>query len=186
MASFPFSIGLGRATRPTRASSTATVDQGNKARPNAAVKPQPAPVVPSPVDAPARPLEGRELRSDPRRDTSHPAITGIRLSPYGVEATLINISSTGVLVRCSTRFKPETAVTVVFQGTFTPSSVQGRVARSVVAAADKQGILWYDVGIAFDTRIALDDAPATRPEPEPPALTVVDETPEAPDLVNRW
>jgi hypothetical protein len=151
MASFPFSFGASRAARPSSAgpssepSGTATVAT--------AAKPSSSPPTAAALQG-TGPRLGRELRRDPHRLSSHPAITGIRLSPYGVEATLVNISAVGALVRCNTRFKPDTTVTVVFQGTFTPSSVQGRVARSVVSSADK-GVLWYDIGIAFDTHIPL-------------------------------
>ena len=97
-----------------------------------------------------------------------PSITGVRLSPHGGETSLINISSSGVLVRSNTRLVPGTGVTVVFDGTFSPSSVVSRVARCSVTHIDSQGVLFYDVGIVFKEQITLEDGlVATQPRPEP-------------------
>jgi hypothetical protein len=127
-----------------------------------------------------------ENRRSPRRAASVvPSITGVRLSPVGGEAVLVNISATGVLVRCMTRLRPETAVNVVFEGGFSPGSVPGRIVRSVVAQIDSSGKLWFDLGITFRKAIAFDDVPgpveAPVPAPAPQAAPVV-----TVPLVNRW
>src|SRR5690606_3588472 len=58
-----------------------------------------------------------ERRTAPRiTAATFPGITGIRISPMGTDATLVNLSSTGALVRCLTRLLPGTPVTLVFEG----------------------------------------------------------------------
>jgi hypothetical protein len=111
------------------------------------------------------------------------SITSVRISPVGSEATLVNISSTGVLVRCVTRLLPGTPVTVVFDGSFTPSSVKGKVVRCMVADICKPAGLAYHIGIAFNSAIALQEPSAS------PAETAAQAAPvqaAAPILVNRW
>lgn len=135
--------------------------------------PPPKPVVP-----------GAENRSAVRRPASSlPAITGMRVSPHGVDASLINISESGVLADCDAQIKPGSSVTVIFDGTFTPRAVDGRVARCVVSSMGAGGRLRYHVGIAFAKRIALvpaDTAAPATPEPtEAPA-------PPAKIVRNRW
>jgi hypothetical protein len=116
------------------------------------------------------PNGGRENREAPRRPASAvPSITGVRISPDGVEATLVNISHSGILVECGERLKPGSTVTVVFEGTFVPRSVEGRVARNTVSSMGKDGRLRYHVGISFTGLIELDSehTPAS-PVSEPP------------------
>jgi len=121
-----------------------------------------------------------EARSAPRVPASAvPGIKGVRLSPHGTEATLMNISASGILVECVSRLRLGTAVTTVFDGTFSPSTIEGRVARSSVANVSKKGVLQYHIGIAFNKPIVLQAAPvaAAIPQPEAPAAS---EKPEAP------
>jgi hypothetical protein len=114
-----------------------------------------------------------------------PSITGVRLSPAGGEVVLVNISATGVLVRCMTRLRPDTAVNVVFEGGFSPASVPARIVRSVVAQIDSSGKLWFDLGIAFRKAIALDDVSVPIEAPSPaPALRDMAVAPVP--AVNRW
>ena len=140
-----------------------------------------------PVPRPAETSVTVEGRSASRLQASLvPSITGVRLSPYGADATLLNISAGGVLVECTSRFRLGTVVTVVFDGTFSPSSVEGRIARSSVATVDKKGVLTYYVGIAFANPIALMEAPATANQqletpPQPGVATPVQAV-----LANRW
>jgi len=109
-----------------------------------------------------------ELRSSTRFPASAvPAITGLRISPHGVEATLVNISETGVLAECGERLKPGSAVTVVFEGTFVPRSMEGRVARNSVSSMGRDGRLRYHVGISFGRAIDLGIVPEPPPAPEP-------------------
>lgn len=106
--------------------------------------------------------EPKEAEASERRTatrlpaTAVPTITGVRLSPVGSEATLVNISSSGVLVRCLTRLLPGTPVTVVFDGTFKPASIKGKVMRCLVADICKPAGLSYHIGIAFNITIDLD------------------------------
>lgn len=114
------------------------------------------------------------------------SIRGMRLSPPGVEVTLVNISATGTLVDCPRRLNPGADVTVFFDGTLDPPSVPGRVVRCSVAAIGKEGVLRYQVGIEFSRRIELDEA--TRPAAETPDVPLPTETPAPPSPVlrNRW
>jgi hypothetical protein len=117
-----------------------------------------------------------------------PGIAGVRISPHGADATLLNISIRGVLVECTSRFRLGTAVTVVFEGTFSPSSVAGRVARISVSTMSANGVLRYHVGVEFGAPIALAvDGPAAGvPAPWPqPAAASQPGVPQA-ALVNRW
>jgi len=130
---------------------------------------------------PATP-SGEENRDAPRRPASAvPTITGLRLSPHGVEATLVNISESGLLAECGERLKPGSLVTVVFEGTFAPRSVESRVARNTVASMGKDGRLRYHVGIAFAKPISLgpDESAPPKPGPEGPVLV-------QPPARNRW
>ena len=136
-----------------------------------------------------------ECRSAPRIQASAvPSITGVRLSPFGADATLLNISKSGVLVECTSRIRLGTAVTTVFDGTFAPSSVEGRVARSSVAGVSKTGALRYQIGIAFTQPIALETAApaaaaAASPQPEAApqqAPSAPSAAPAPPALFNRW
>ena len=140
-----------------------------------------------------------EHRSSGRRPAATvPEITGIRLKPHGADATLVNISTSGILVECASRIKPGTAVIVVFEGTFSPAQVDARVARSSVAIMHKGGGLGYHTGIAFNRPIVLPeipgeinvpDEPESQPETAPPtlaALSAVTVEPTPVVLVNRW
>jgi hypothetical protein len=126
-----------------------------------------------------------EGRSAPRLPASAvPGIKGVRLSPHGTEATLMNISASGILVECVSRLRLGTAVTTVFDGTFSPATIEGRVARSSVANVSKKGVLQYHIGIAFNKPIVLEAAPvaAAIRQPEAPAASAAPETPGAPAL----
>ena len=133
------------------------------------------------------PDQQNAVDDDRRTATRHqagamPYITGIRMSPIGTEAHLVNISTTGILVRCVTRLMAGTAVTVLFEGTFAPPPVKGTVVRCLVADITRPAGLSYHVGIHFKDPIALDDShaqpePATKPA-DPPTEQVI--------LVNRW
>jgi hypothetical protein len=105
-----------------------------------------------------------ENRLAPRRPASQvPSIAGLRLSPHGADAILVNISTSGLLAECTVRLKTGSVVAVLFDGAFSPTSVASRVVRCAVSAMGSDGILRYHVGIAFNAPIALDDAL----EPEP-------------------
>lgn len=152
----------------------------------AATAASPARLVPRKINQP-EPAVIVEKRSAPRHRASlMPSIGGVRLSPYGADATLINISASGVLVECSSRLKPGSAVTVVFDGGCSPSSIESRVARSSVVGIDKDGVLRYQLGIAFKNPVRLDDAPATTIEqPETPLPQPIT-APVPVVLRNRW
>jgi hypothetical protein len=135
-----------------------------------------------------------EKRGSPRRPASAmPSIESVRISPHRAEAVLINISGRGVLVECGMRLQPGTRVTVLFSGSFTPSSVPSRVARSVVSGMAAEGIR-YQVGIAFNQPIELPEVPQEAVTPAPvdsSAGEVVAEgtpavEPVRKPLVNRW
>ena len=136
-----------------------------------------------------------EKRGSPRRPASAiPSIESVRISPHRAEAILINISERGVLVECGMRLQPGTRVTVLFSGSFTPSSVPSRVARSVVSGMAAEGIR-YQVGIAFNQPIEMPELPqdAIAAEPVAPAAAETGTAeaataaePARKPLVNRW
>jgi hypothetical protein len=109
------------------------------------------------------------------------------LAPPGVAATLVNLSTSGALVECTSRPLPGTLLTVHFAGTFTPAAIEGRVVRCEVAGIAANGSLRYHLGLAFSTSLALpvaaeDDAAAGEAAPTlPPPASVAE-----PILRNRW
>jgi hypothetical protein len=117
-----------------------------------------ASMTPNVGPSPAPPTAaGAEQRGAPRHPAaSVPAITGLRMAPLGFEATLVNISVTGLLAECPEAVRPGLALTVIFEGTFVPRSMSARVLRSAVASMHADGRLRYHVGIAFSRPIALD------------------------------
>jgi hypothetical protein len=134
---------------------------------------------------PPRPLTTQpEQRSAIRIPAaSVPAIEGVRISPGDLPSTLVNISTSGVLVECVSKPRPGSAVTVHFGGSFMPASVRGRVARTMVASLGKDGVLHYMIGISFDEAIDLDSQlaePAAAPPRADTAPKVVSR------LQNRW
>jgi len=93
-----------------------------------------------------------------------PSITGLRLSPHGAEAKLVNISTSGLLAECALRLKVGSSVSVQFEGTFSSAAAAGRIARCEVSTM-KSGTLMYHIGIDFNNPIDLGDAqPAAAPE----------------------
>ena len=111
-----------------------------------------------------------------------PGITGVRMSPGAGEAHLVNISTSGVLVRCATRLLPGTAVTVLFDGGFKPASVKGKVVRCLVADIGGAGGLSYHIGIAFNESILFGIAD----DPAAPVVAAAAPVDSKPVLVNRW
>jgi len=134
-----------------------------------------------PAPGPALPAEKRPHR---RPAASVPSITGLRFKPHGIDAALVDISETGLLAECAERLKPGTTVTVLFEGTIKIRSVAARVARSFVSSMGADCRLRYQVGVAFNDPIEIDDG-MTPVEPEntntDPAVAV------PPRVVrNRW
>ena len=136
---------------------------------------------PTPADPPVENRAARRFAA-----ALVPSITGLRLSPHGIDARLVNISATGLLAECGMRLKVGSAVALSLEGTFTPSSKAGRVVRCAVAAMSSNGGLLYHVGVHFDAPIALNEPTGvantkTIPEPvpsEPAPVHVV--------VRNRW
>lgn len=87
--------------------------------------------------------------------TAVPGITGIRFLPQRVEATLVNISPSGLLVESVAKYHVGAAVAVLFEGGFSPGTSSGRVVRCEVAVMGRDGMLRYYVGIEFDSPLDL-------------------------------
>lgn len=86
-----------------------------------------------------------------------PSITGLRFSPHGADAKLVNISTSGLLAECALRLKVGSTVSIQFEGTFLSTAVPGRIARCEVSTM-KSGTLMYHIGIDFNAPIDLGDA----------------------------
>jgi hypothetical protein len=141
---------------------------------------------PDPVTTPAaRPVSARHAHSPaPRRSPADvPSIKGIRISPPGFKATLVDISESGLLAEWGVALKIGQAVTVNFEGTFTPQAVQGHVVRSSVASMTSAGVR-YNVGLAFATPIVLDNHPPESNAENSPLP--IEGDPSMSDVVNRW
>jgi hypothetical protein len=110
-----------------------------------------------------------------RRDASQlPINTTLRFSPHGTVATLLNISTTGLLARCAVRMSVGSVVTVQFDGELAALAMPSRVARCAVASIGEDGGLRYDVGLAFNTPITLDEGiPAVSPQEPEAAVAAV-------------
>ena len=122
----------------------------------------------------------------PRRPASAvPSIKGLRISPPGFKATLVDISASGLLAEWGVALKVGQAVTVNFEGTFGPQSVEAQVVRSSVASMTSGGVR-YHVGLAFTTAIALDDTSPETGAANDPAPAAVADSPPPDDIVNEW
>jgi len=131
----------------------------------------------------------REYRGAERIPAAEiPSITGVRLLPDDVRATLVNISTNGLLVESPNALRPDLKIRIRFEGTFSPALVAGRVVRCTVAAMGPDGMLRYHIGAEFNAPIALVD-PAAAAEaaapPEPTPLTA-SAAPTVELLRNRW
>ena len=123
----------------------------------------------------------------PRRPASAvPSITGLRISPPGFKAALVDISASGLLAEWGVALKIGQAVKVNFEGTFAPQSVEAQVVRSSVASMTSAGVR-YHVGLAFTAPIAFEDKspPETSPENGAAPCVIADPPPPS-DIVNRW
>jgi hypothetical protein len=104
----------------------------------------------------------------------------MRVSPGGGEVSLVNLSSSGALLRCRTRMLPGTPVTLVLEGGFSPASIPSRVVRCLVIDVGTPSGLWYQVGVAFDNEIPFGDE---IPEQSEMQRSV---TAAEPLIENRW
>jgi hypothetical protein len=107
------------------------------------------------------------------REAGVSGITGLRLLPQGAAASLVNISSTGLLAESIARVAVNSPITLAVDGGFTPDTISGRVVRCEVAVMGADGRLRYHIGIEFDTPLDLDG-------PRAPAAAA------APVVRNRW
>ena len=87
--------------------------------------------------------------------TEIPGITAVRFLPQRTEATLVNISASGLLVESAAKYLVGSVAEVLFEGGFTPSTASGRVVRCEVAVMDRRGGLRYHIGLEFDTPLDL-------------------------------
>jgi PilZ domain-containing protein len=127
-----------------------------------------------------------EHSTAPRKPASAvPSITGLRISPPGFKATLVDISASGLLAELAVPLKIGQVVTVNFEGRFEPQSVKAHVVRSSVASMTAAGVR-YHVGLAFMAAIALDDTPPEADAANHPAPAAAPDLPQPDDIVNQW
>jgi PilZ domain len=148
--------------------------------------PLPAEPAPSLAPPPTPAFDGDHRGSLRRLASTVPSISGLTLSPYGAAATLVNISTSGLLAESGVPLKIGNFVKVIFEGTFVPQSVEGRVVRICVASMASTGVR-YNIGVAFKVPIELEGevAPQSRAENRPAAVAVAS-PPQPSILVNRW
>ena len=173
------------APAPAAASAHASVPNQGPTPPTAPAQAKAETVVPE-VEGPS----GRKARRWPA--AALPEITGIRISPRGIEGKLVNISQSGLLAECRDRLQTGSPVTIIFDGTFSPSRVRGSVARNCVASMSSDGGILYHVGIAFTASIDLshlaheNDGPAEPPAVTPPAPVPAPSPSPSRVVRNRW
>jgi hypothetical protein len=92
----------------------------------------------------------------PLRTGSVSGITKLVFNPPGLDASLVNISTTGLLAQSAAKMRVGTCLAVEFEGGFLPSSITGRVVRCEVAVMEPDGILRYHIGIEFDALLPID------------------------------
>jgi hypothetical protein len=120
--------------------------------------------VTTPAAVRPEPPHQEEHSAAPRRPASAvPSIKGLRISPPGFKATLVDISASGLLAEWGVALKIGQAVTVDFEGTFSPQSLAAHVVRSAVASMTSGGVR-YHVGLTFTAPIAFEDKPPPPPE----------------------
>lgn len=155
--------------------------------PQSGETPPPQPDMAATAAARSGPPRQGEHSAAPRRPASAvPSIRGLRISPPGFRATLVDISASGLLAEWGVPLKVGQAVTVYFEGTFAPQSVEAHVVRSAVASMTSAGVR-YHVGLAFTAPIAFEgkSPPETAPANGPAPATVANSPPPS-DIVNRW
>jgi hypothetical protein len=118
---------------------------------------------------------------DRRLAASVPNITGLQLLPNGGQATLVNISPTGLLAESASRLQVGSSVQILFVGGFSPAIASGRVARCEVAAMGRDGLLRYHLAIEFDSTLPLEPMREEDPEKEEVAPAPVSR-----GVRNRW
>ena len=161
----------------------ATVPSPHPAGPTA---PPQADVATPAVARPGPPRQGDHSPAPRRRASAVPSIKGLRISPPGFRATLLNISASGLLAEWGLPLKIGQAVTVNFEGTFSPQSVGAQVVRSSIASMTSAS-LRYHVGLAFTAPIAFEgQAPPATGAAKAPAPAAVSDPAPLDDAVNQW
>ena len=145
--------------------------------------------VTTPAGVRPEPPHQKEQPAAPRRPGSAvPSIKGLRISPPGFKATLVDISASGLLAEWGVALKIGQAVTVNFEGTFSPQSLGAQVVRSAVASMTSGGVR-YHVGLAFTAPIAFEDKPPPPPETsagDDAVQAAVADPLQADDIENCW
>jgi hypothetical protein len=146
-------------------------------------------------DAGAGLEEAEDRRLEPRYPASAvPQITSVRIA--GGVVTLVNISSTGILVESATRQVPGKQITVEIEGGIEPRRMSASIVRCQVAAIEG-GSLRYRTALTFPNRVKLPIDEAGQPqavadtsekpsdrEVSPSAADVA--APEPARVFNRW
>jgi hypothetical protein len=146
-------------------------------------------------DAGAGLEEAEDRRLEPRYPASAvPQITAVRIA--GGFVTLVNISSTGILVESATRQVPGKRISLELEGAIEPKRVSASIVRCQVAAIE-DGSLKYRTALMFTDPLKLPVDEAGHPhafadtagrsparEEHPSAVDVV--TPEPARVFNRW
>ncbi len=97
-----------------------------------------------------------ERRAHRRAPSSrYPVVTGVRLRS-GSGASLLNLSSGGLLLETAARLAPGAAVEVLLKVESAERVIRARVARCFVASIDPEGELRFKAALEFDR--PLEDA----------------------------
>jgi CheY-like chemotaxis protein len=110
---------------------------------------------------------------------------------WGIDASVVNVSRSGVLIESQSRLAPESSIELHVRGRATTLDVPARVIRSEVSAIDLRGVKYRSAAI-FDAALQLlsaEPGPAPHPSktvpfPESTSLAVIDAS--TTDSLNNW
>jgi CheY-like chemotaxis protein len=126
--------------------------------PSAALAPKSA-VVEAPIVLPPKQIVARAHRWDP---AELPWVCSVK-APVGLDARVLNISRSGILIETGSKLAPGGVASVYVTGVDTALMVPARVVRSEVASVEAAGVK-YRIAASFTGRLDVIPEDAVRPE----------------------
>jgi hypothetical protein len=133
-------------------------------RPPASAPTWSAAIVETPIVLPPKPIIARAHRWDP---AELPWVCSVK-APVGLEARVLNISRSGILIETGSKLVPGNLASVHLAGVGTALMVPARVVRSEVASVEVAGVK-YRIAASFTGRLDLIPDEAVPPGVTPPS-----------------